>query len=32
MVGDQRNSFMQTDPEYLKIEFDEHGIFRSASF
>jgi hypothetical protein len=31
-VGDQRNSFMQTDPEYLQIKFDEHGRFRSASY
>ena len=31
-VGDQRNSFMQTDPEYLNIEFDERGRFRSAGY
>lgn len=31
-AGEQRNSFMQTDPEYLHIEFDRHGVFRRASY
>lgn len=31
-VGPQRNSFMQTDPEYLLIEFDRNGVFRRISY
>ena len=31
-VGEQRNSYIQTDPEYLLIEFDRNDVFRRASY